>query len=129
VSAYFHKRGKYLAPSEEAAEVGLSRMGDGECVLVSIIRPRSVNWHRKYFGICQSIAENQDPPRDKDSVDYELRILAGHYDVIFVNGKEVWYPKRIAFDKLSAEAWGALWPSLELAIVNRFGVEYIAELA
>lgn len=128
MSAYFHKVGKSLVPSEEAAERGLSRMGDGECVLLSVIRPRSVSWHRKYFAICTAIGENQDPPRDKDSIDHELRIRAGHFDVLLIDGHEVRVPKRIAFDKLSADAWEAMWPSLEMAIVQRFGVEYIAEL-
>ena len=116
-----------------------------------------------YFGICRNIGDNQDPRRDESSIDYELRILAGHYDKMYLGknpaakflssilplvakvlppsmaiqlrelvtelarGLEVRVPKRIAFHKLSADEWGALWPSLELAIRENFGEEYLRE--
>jgi hypothetical protein len=58
-----------------------------------------------------------------------LRILAGHYDVMRVGEHEVRVPKRIAFHKLSAEKWEALWPELERAIAQRFGNEYLSQVA
>ncbi len=127
MSAYFYKRGRGLFPADEDGARGLLKMGDGECVEVTIVRPRSLQWHKMYKAICQLIGENQDPRRDGDSVDYELRLLAGHYDVYKFDGKEMHVPKRIAFAKLSAEKWAELWPSLELAICQRFGSEYIEE--
>lgn len=129
MSAWFYKKGDALIPQDDAAKRGVRRMGDGECVEVTIVRPRSVQWHRMYRGICAVIGENQDPARDGDSIDYELRVLAGHFDVMHIAGHEVRVPKRIAFAKLSAEKWEALWPSLELAIRERFGDEYLAEVA
>lgn len=116
-----------LIPTDELARGILNRMGDGECAEVEIVRPRSVPWHRMYFGICRDIGVNQDPPRTEDSIDQELRVRAGHYDVIFVDGHEVRVPKRIAFAKLSADEWAELWPSLELAIREHYGDEYIHE--
>lgn len=125
MAAWFYKKGDALIPQDDAAKRGVRRMGDGECVEVTIVRPRSVQWHRMYRGICATIGENQDPARDGDSIDYELRILAGHYHVMYVEGFEVRTPKRIAFAKLSAEKWAELWPSLELAIRNKWGNEYL----
>jgi hypothetical protein len=125
MAAWFHKKGMALHPSDPDALKGLMKMGDGECVLVSIVRPRSTGWHRKYFGICKTIGEMQDPPRDAESIDLELRIRGGHYDVLIVEGHEIRVPKRIAFAKLSAEQWEALWPSLEMAICQHFGPEYL----
>lgn len=158
-----HKVG--LIPTDDNSRAAVDRYGDGECVPVEIGRTRSVRWHKMYFGICRQIGDNQDPRRDESSIDYELRVLAGHYDVMYVGkspaagflkpllplvakvlpadvmikfrevvnelsrGNEVRVPKRIAFDKLSADEWAALWPSLELAIRERFGDEYIQELA
>lgn len=129
MSAYFYKKRGALYPSDEEGARGLLKMGEGECVLVTIIRPRCVSWHRKYFGICSDIGANQDPPRDKDSIDHELRVLAGHYTVTYVEGFEIRSPKRIAFDKLSADAWEALWPSLEQAIAQKYGAEYLEQRA
>lgn len=125
MSAWFHKNGMALHPSDEESLKGLMRMGDGECVLVTIVRPRCAAWHRKYMAICQTIGDNQDPPRDKDSIDLELRIRSGHFDVLMVEGHEVRVPKRLAFAKLSADQWEALWPSIEEAICRDFGPEYL----
>jgi hypothetical protein len=125
VSAFFHKRGMALHPSDEAALKGLMRMGDGECVLVSVVRPRCANELRRYYAICQSIAENQDPPRDKDSIDHELRIRSGHYDVLLIEGHEIRTPKRIAFDKMSQEQWISYWERVEACVAQHFGVEYL----
>ena len=118
-----------LIPTDDTAERVLHRMEDGECAEVELVRPRSLQWHRMYFGICRAIGENQDPQRTEDSIDSELRVRAGHFDVMFIAGHEVRVPKRIAFAKLSGDEWAELWPSLELAIRETFGEEYIREEA
>lgn len=118
-----------LIPTDDVSQRVLSRMGDGECAQVELVRPRSLPMHKMYFGICRSIGENQDPKRTEDSIDYELRIRAGHYEVFMMDGHECCFPKRIAFDKLSHDEWMELWPSLELAIRERFGDEYLREAA
>jgi hypothetical protein len=122
LAAWFHKKGMALHPSDPDSLNGLMRMGDGECVLVSIVRPRSVKFHRLYFGMCAVIGENCEPRRDAESIDLELRIRAGHYDVILVDGVECRVPKRIAFAKLSAEQWEELFPSLDQAAREHFGI-------
>jgi len=76
-----------------------------------------------YFGLCREIGENQDPRRDEHSIDMELRFRAGHKEMVGVLGdQELWVPKRIAFDKLTPEQWSELWPSLELAMRETFGI-------
>lgn len=119
------KHGRGFLAAEEEAEKLHREMGAGEVMMLEVIRIRSLPWHRMYFGICREIGLNQDPQRDEDSIDYELRIRAGHYDVMFVDGLEVRTPKRIAFKKLTYDQWAALWPSLELAIREHFGDTYI----
>lgn len=118
-----------FAPTDEESERIHKRMGLGECAHFEIIRPRSLPMHRRYFGICSAIGNNQDPVRDESSIDYELRILAGHFEVLWIDGFEVRIPKRIAFHKLTHDEWIKLWPSLEMAIAERFGHEYLREIA
>lgn len=118
-----------LIATDEITQKIIANMSDGECAVFEMVRPRSVQWHRMYFGICRDIGMNQDPPRAEDSIDAELRVRAGHFDVIFVDGHEVRLPKRIAFAKLGGDEWSALWPSLELAIREKFGETYIQERA
>lgn len=126
---WLHKSGRGLLPADDASTAALEKMVAGECAEFRILRPRSVQWHRMYFGICRVIGENQDPPRDEDSIDSELRVRAGHYDVLMVDGHEVRVPKRIAFHSLTGDEWSALWPSLDLAIRERFGEEYVQGVA
>ena len=124
------RRGRGFLPADQRADELHQKMGDGELMTFEAIRIRSIPWHKMYFGICRDIGENQDPPRDEDSIDHELRVLAGHYDVLQIagiEGVEVRMPKRIAFKKLDADGWAKLWPSLELAIRAKFGDEYIRE--
>jgi len=118
-----------LIPTDEIGQRILSRMGDGECCQVELVRPRSIDWHRMYFGICREIGENQDPQRTEASIDAELRVRAGHFELMWVDGYQVRVPMRIAFDKLSGDEWAELWKSLELAIREHFGDEYLREAA
>jgi hypothetical protein len=117
-----------LMATDAESEQGLGKLGDGEVADWTMRRIRSLPWHKKYFAICTEIGKMQDPVRDKDSIDAELRVLGGHYIVIHARAGnelyEVRTPKRIAFDKLSADEWSALWPSLELAGRERFGNTY-----
>lgn len=120
--------GKGFLPADEYAESLRKRMTAGEVMMFKVLKPRSLPMHRMYFGICRSIADNQDPQRDESSIDMELRFRAGHKELIgMYGGEELWIPKRIAFDKLSHDEWMALWPSLELAIRQTFGNEYIRD--
>src|SRR6185312_9053680 len=108
-----------LIATDAAGQAMLAKMSDGECAEFEMRRVRSLPWHRKYFGICRQIGQNQEPPRDEDSIDHELRILAGHYEVMKLRDPksgtlyEVLTPKRIAFNKLTQDEWSELYPSLE----------------
>lgn len=117
-----------LIPTDEDSHAVIARLGDGECCSVSISRPRSVAWHRMYFGICREIGRNQDPERDEASIDAEIRVRSGHYDVLLIDGHEVRVPKRIAFDHMSADEWAEYWKRAEIAIAERFGPEYLREM-
>jgi hypothetical protein len=122
-----------LVPADPETAEAIAKMGDGECLLLRPIKVRSLRFHRLYFALCREIGQNQEPTRDESSIDMELRVLAGHYDVLHARKGnslfEVRTPKRIAFDKLTADQWRELWPSLELAGRERFGSEFFDHLA
>lgn len=124
---YFSRHGRGFLPADEESTDLHRKMGAGEIAEFEVKRLRSVAWHKMYYAICDDIGKNQDPPRDKDSIDNELRIRAGHYEILLVEDCEVRMPKRIAFNRLGADKWSELWPSIELAIRERFGEEYIRE--
>lgn len=118
-----------LIPTDDIAQKLIANMADGECAQVEFVRPRSVPWNKMYFAICREIGFHQDPQRTEASIDSELRVRSGHYEQMLVDGHDVRVPKRIAFDKLTADEWAEIWPSIELAIREHFGDEYIRELA
>lgn len=127
MKAWFARVKDMLMPADAASAKLVANMAEGEGLVMSVKKVRSLHWHRMYFGICREIGQNCDPVRDEGSIDYELRIRAGHYEVMFVDGIEVRYPKRIAFDKLDAHEWAALWPSLDLAMQEHFGFDHEAQ--
>jgi hypothetical protein len=122
-----------LSPTDEESAAAINRLAPGECVEVEISRPRSIHWNRRYWATCAEIGRNQDPQRDKDSIDQELRVLAGHYEVMTVRDPksgvlyEVRVPKRIAFDRMSADEWASYYQRAEAAGIERFGAEYWIE--
>lgn len=122
-----------FAPADAETAEEMAKIGDGEMMLMRRVKIRSLRWHRLYFALCREIGQNQEPTRDESSIDMELRVLAGHYDVLHARKGnslyEVRIPKRIAFDKLTADEWQKLWPSLELAGRDRFGNEFFDHLA
>lgn len=121
---FLARRGKGWVPTDDEGLAVLNRMGQGEVAMFEIVRPRSVQWNKLYHAICSEIGRNQDPERDEQSIDYELRIRAGHFEVMFVDGKEIRVAKRIAFSHMSHDEWVRLWPSIDLAIRERFGEEF-----
>lgn len=126
MKAWFARLGGYLIGADSKAEKLISRMAEGEGMVLSYVKVRSLDWHKMYFGCCREIGVNCDPQRDEDSIDLELRIRAGHYTVSFIDGIEIRSPKRIAFDKLTAQEWAGLWPSLDLAMQEHFGFDFEA---
>ena len=126
---WLSKHGRGFLPTDDEGKAIHARMGAGECAEFTILRPRSIQWHRMYFGICREIGKNQDPQRDESSIDYELRVLSGHFEALWVDGHEVRVPKRIAFHQLTHDEWVELWKSIEVAIVERFGEEYLPQVA
>lgn len=117
-----------LVPTDDASRAALARMEDGEVCEFQFSRVRSVQWNKKYWAMCREIGENQDPARDEDSIDAELRILAGHFEVYYFDCGQVRVPKRLAFDKLDGDGWAEYYKKVEVAIAERFGPEYIQEM-
>jgi len=124
---WYARRGKALIPTDADSERFIRKLEPGECAIFEVTRPRSVQFNRLYWSLCRTIGQNQDPQRDESSIDLELRIRAGHFEVYLMDGHEIRVPKRIAFAELDADQWNELWPSLESAIAERFGPEYLAE--
>lgn len=126
MTQWFFRKDDLLVPADERAQRFVRRLFQGEAVQVEVERSRSYKWHKLYVACCIGIGENCEPQRDWMSIDSELRVRAGHFDKIFVEDYEVRVPKRIAFDKLTADEWAELWPRLDLAMQEGFGFDHTA---
>ncbi len=111
---WFSRSGDTLRPCDESALAALRRLKDGQKVRLHIDRVRSPEWHRLYFKRCAVIGENLGI--STDAVDAKTRMMAGHVELSGQwQGRDLFVPARIAFDKLSADKWASIWPGLEQA--------------
>lgn len=121
---WFCKHTNGLIAADPDAEKQLSKMDQGELINCKVVRVRSIAWHRWYFACCNEIGLNQDPPRDKSTIDYAIRFWSGHVEEIRdAKGRVMEVAKRIAFDKLEPDEWANIWPSFELTMIEKFGFD------
>lgn len=111
---WFRRIGDTLMPCDETALAALRKLKDQQAVRLHIDRVRSPEWHRLYFKRCAVIGENLG--LSTDAVDAKTRMMAGHVELAGQwEGRDLLVPARIAFDKLSADGWNAIWLGLEKA--------------
>lgn len=111
---WFRRCGDSLVPDNEDAMCALKKLQEGKPTRLHIDRVRSPEWHRLYFKRCAVIGENLG--LSTDAVDAKTRMMAGHVELAGQwEGRDLLVPARIAFDKLSANGWNAIWLGLEKA--------------
>lgn len=103
----FYKKGSALFTDDEKAERFMSKLGDGEIVEVDVKRTRNLVQHRKLWKLAQYIGEATG--RTSDEVVGLLKIMAGHCDVIEVNGVVYKIGKSIAFSAMDNDEFDAFF--------------------
>ncbi len=112
--AWFKRSGDTFVPADEEARTAMRKVKEGKPTQLHIDRVRSPEWHRLYFKRCAVIAENTG--LSTDAVDAKTRMMAGHVELAGQwEGRDLFVPARIAFDKLSADGWQSSWIGLEKA--------------
>jgi len=114
-----------MIPTDDISKKVLSRMADGECAQVELVRP-VVCSGTMYFGICRQIGLNQDPQRTEDSIDAELRVRGGHFEVMLIDGHECRCQSGLrssCYQPTSGPSSGPLssWRSVSTSARNTFG--------
>ncbi len=114
MSIWVERKNNSLVPCDEDGRSALLRLKEGRKVQIHIDRVRSPPWHRLYFKRCAVSGENMG--RSTDAVDAKTRMMAGHVELAGQwQGRDLFVPARIAFDKLSADKWASIWAGLEQA--------------
>ena len=118
------KRDQYLVAADGESTQLINKMEPGETAFFKVVRMRSGPWHRWYFACCAEIGKNQDPQRSAETIDYAIRFWSGHVEEARdIKGRVLEVAKRLAFDKLTAEEWSAIWPQFELTMIEKFGFD------
>lgn len=97
-----------LEPDNDLSKRALSKIKMGEAVRVEIKRPRSLQWHRRYWALVSLIADNSSyTPEDVHDL---VKLRCGCTKVIKErNGNVVTLPDSIAFDRMDSIAWAEFW--------------------
>lgn len=104
----FRRTLRGFEPVNDMAREAMGRVKLGADVRLKIERPRSLPWHRRYFALVTLIADNTDyTPEDVHTL---LKMRCGCRRLIRErNGREVWVPDSIAFDRMDRDAWQTYW--------------------
>ena len=101
-----------LRPLDEAGEVALGSIGDGETVTVEIRKTRNPQHHRMFWALMTLVWDNLDHERYPTVENFvaAVKIGTGHRETVFLpNGKEIYIPKSISFSKMDQMEFGAFY--------------------
>ena len=96
-----------FVPVDDAGEEFVGKFKHGSIVKVSIIRPRNIGFHRKFFALIAIVCAHQDIIQAdsygelQELVLNSIKVLAGHYTkIVGPNGGVLRIPKSISFVKM-----------------------------
>ena len=141
MEAFFTKlpNASFIPASEDDAEL-LSKVKVGETVRLTLVRPRNIKFHRKFFTLMHLAYDYWEPPehgegsalvekiiveRNFDRFRYDVTILAGYYDATYrLNGDVRLEAKSISFGSMSEDDFEKLYSKTINVIINRVCTQY-----
>lgn len=114
------RQGGGLWPATPGTAEALSRIPNGQMAVVTIKRPRSVSWHRMYWGgLIRLVSDNSS--YSPEEVHDLLRLKAGLVREIRERDGTLWrVPDSTAFDKMDGVAWAAYWDRVVDVVLRDF---------
>ena len=127
----------FIPASEDDAEL-LSKVKVGETVRLTLVRPRNIKFHRKFFALMNLAFDYWTPPkhgegsackipieRNLDRFRKDVTILAGYYDATYrLNGDVRLEAKSISFGSMSEDDFEKLYSKVIDVIINRVCTQY-----
>lgn len=129
----FVKRNRALIPLDIMSDELLDGMKDGERVLVTIRRPRSISNHRLLFALLRRVVENSDRWADEEVLLDDLKLATGLFQtrVSGINGMPYPVPASISFaamDQVRFHDWFAKAVSKLAEVLGVTEAELLAEV-
>lgn len=122
---FFFRRGDVLMPADDSGLRSVRSLAESEAVELEMNRARSPQWNRLYWGACAEIGRRCDPERDQESISNEIKIRAGHYEVMKLDGIDaiIQVPKHINFRAMDADEWAEYWLRADQVMLQHFGFD------
>lgn len=99
MKGFFYVDRGCLVPIEEARDV-IAGLAPGELVEVTYSRPRNIKLLRKYWQICDYVAQACPGVESKNQVDLLLKLKTGHVTLVSWEDQIYQVPASIAFHKM-----------------------------
>jgi hypothetical protein len=110
-----------LRPVDDIGTQALSRLKQGDVVMVEYSRPRNPRHHRLFFALLNIVANNSPHYDDPEQVLLALKIATGHVvPHIAFDGKTYMVPQSIAFNKMDQDAFDRFFDKCVDIVVRRF---------
>jgi len=141
MEAFFTKmpNASFIPASEDDAEL-LSKVKVGETVRLTLVRPRNIKFHKKFFALINLAFDYWEPPkhgegsawsekmpieRNVERFRKDVTILAGYYDATYrLNGDVRLEAKSISFGSMSEDDFEKLYSKVIDVIINRVCTQY-----
>ena len=129
----------FIPASEDDAEL-LSKVKVGETVRLTLVRPRNIKFHKKFFALINLAFDYWEPPkhgegsawsekmpieRNVERFRKDVTIMAGYYDATYrLNGDVRFEAKSISFGSMSEDDFEKLYSKVIDVIINRVCTQY-----
>ena len=141
MEAFFTKlpNASFIPASEDDAEL-LSKVKVGETVRLTLVRPRNIRFHRKFFALINLAFDYWEPPEHGEGSAWaekmpiernvkrfrkDVTIMAGYYDATYrLNGDVRFEAKSISFGSMSEDDFEKLYSKVIDVIINRVCTQY-----
>jgi hypothetical protein len=112
-----------LRPADQAGHEALTKIGQGETVMVEVKKPRNARHHRMFWALMTLVWEQMDQERYPSVEDFvaAIKIAAGHRTRIELpNGVVGFIPRSIAFHKMDQTEFSAFYERVCDLIAKHF---------
>jgi len=103
----------------------LFKLKNGEMFKVKVVRPRNLNFHRKFFGMLRLAFDNQEVYEDFDVFEEVIKLGIHHVSCFYMpNGYPCYKSKSISFAKMSQDEFEEFYEKAGRYIEREFKIEW-----
>lgn len=109
-----------FAPADEASSDAMKSYKIGDTFRASVVKPRNLRNHRRWWALCNLIYQNSDQYKSVDQVHDHLKILAGHCTQIVSKstGEVYLVAESISFGKLDEAQFQEVFQRAVIAVTE-----------